>query len=733
LREFVEKAGLGGVDHRVCGFERVPGAFVDLGEGNVAAGTAGPFEFDEVAHELARVEFTGDGPGMNEFAAFLADGAKGLEMTGEADAGLFMEFTDGSVERGFAGIEFAFWDGPGAGMLVTPKRAAGVDEKYFDRGRAIKQNSGGLSGYHIVMDCKESANFVVHLPIPPVCYEKRPIQGEEPPELMRHQKLWAGPGPVREFSRFLLWIGVLMLPVLHGMGQCTVYPAGIKDLAVISVTDTSVTFHWSKVTPQQTYYNFVVTTDSSYTGYPGDTNFVHFYHFQPDTVATQDSLLPGTRYYIFVFETRCSAMDSVSFVTLGSRVNGCAPGSVPTPVITSATGSFTVCGSGGLVLNSSSTTGSMWYMNGQLVDSGASSLLVTQSGNYTLAVLYPNGCKDTSAVQEVVLDPGPLPPVLTVAGSLEICSGSTVGLYSSSATGNQWYKGSLALPGETGSEYLADSAGVYWVQVTDEFGCRANSAQVTVTINPASVGDKVTPTISPTGPLLLCADSTVLLIASKAVNYQWFWDGDAIPGADGDTLAVNLNGEYTVATGTAGCGSIGALSAPVEITYIDQIQPVITLVSGVLWSSAPSGNQWYLNGHTIRGATNQQYTPRTTGSYTVRVGVGVMAVDTTTFQIGVGGCYSAFSLPWVIADSNLVAPQVSVFPNPVSSVLTLVSKAAGPVTVRVFNLMGQQVFTGQELTGTTEVDVSSWGKGVYFLQIIDERSQLQEKKVVVKL
>jgi hypothetical protein len=530
---------------------------------------------------------------------------------------------------------------------------------------------------------------------------------------------------IQPFSRILGWTGLLLLPALRSMGQCTVYPSGIKNLAVISVTDTSVTFNWSSVTPHGTYYNYVVTTDSAYTTYPGDSGFVYFYHFQPDTVATQDSLQPGTKYYIFVDETRCSATDSVSFVTKGNR---CPPGSVPTPAISSATGSFTVCGSGVLLLTSSSPAGNTWYMNGQALDSTGSTLLVTQSGNYSLAVRYPNG-----SVQLVTLDPGPPVPLLTTSGSTTICSGSSVGIFSSSSTGNQWYQGNVPLPGETGSEYLADSAGVYWVQVTDEFGCWANSADITVAINPNSIGDKVTPIITPGGPFSFCADTTVLLVSSQAVNYQWFWNGDAIPGGNGDTLAVNLTGSYTVATGTAGCGSLGTLSAPVMVTYVDQLQPVISLVDGVLVSSYATGNQWYLNAGIIRGATHQHYTPRVPGSYTVRIGVGVQTVDTTTFQIGVGGCYSQFAVPWVITDSNLVVPQVLVYPNPVADVLTLMNKGAAPVTVRIFDLMGQQVFQEQGMVGTVQVDVRGWSKGAYFVLVIDQGTQLQEKAVVLRL
>jgi hypothetical protein len=53
--------------------------------------------------------------------------------------------------------------------------------------------------------------------------------------------------------------------------------------------------------------------------------------------------------------------------------------------------------------------------------------------------------------------------------------------------------------------------------------------------------------------------------------------------------------------------------------------------------------------------------------------------------------------------------------------------------VRIFNLMGQQVWTGQFLVGTVQVDAGRWSKGVYFVQVIDQRTQQEEKVVVLRL
>ena len=516
-------------------------------------------------------------------------------------------------------------------------------------------------------------------------------------------------------------------PVDTGNSQYWYY-AGIDSLAITTLTGTNVYFNWGTSQPGSTY-QWGLTTDSLQP--PGSLQST------TNAFASAGGLVPGTKYYLFVTDSSISGcgtfFDTLSFIPGVTVVNGCPPGTIPVPVIQSNTGSFTVCGNSGLLLTSSSAAGNVWYFNGTPLDSTGASLAATQGGNYSVVVTNTAGCSDTSAVQVITLDPGPPTPVLSESGPTMICLGSSVTLSSSSGTGDQWYDGNTALPGMTGSAYLVNQAGQYWVQVTDTYGCWANSAMVTVTVNYDTAGQSVVPSIAPAGSLSLCSDTTVLLLSSLAVNYQWFWDGEAIPGENGDTLAVTLSGTYTVATGTAGCGTVGSLSSPVVITYLDQLVPVITMVNGALVSSSATGNQWYLNDSVIEGGTHQQYTPSVPGSYSLRVETGVQTVDTVTFQIGVGGCWSQFSSPFIITDSIYITPQVSVYPNPVVDVLTLSNKQVGPVTVRIFNLMGQPVFQQQGMVGTVQVEVRGWSKGAYFVQVIDQRTQQEEKVVVLRL
>jgi len=505
------------------------------------------------------------------------------------------------------------------------------------------------------------------------------------------------------------------------------YYAGVDSLMITSLKGATVTFKWGTAQEGSTY-RWALTTDS--VG-PPDT-----LHSATDTFSSAGGVVGGVTYYLFVQNSSIGCgnlFDTLSFIPDVTVVNMCPPGAVPVPTIQSVTGSYTVCRGSVVQLTSSSATGNVWYFNGAPLDSASASLTVAQGGNYSVVVTNAVGCSDTSAVQAITYDPGPSTPVLMSSGSDTICIGSSVTLSSSSGTGNQWFDGNMPIPGETGSVYLVTAAGAYWVQVTDAYGCWVNSAVTTISVNPDTAGESVVPSIMPAGTLVSCADTGVLLQSSPAVNYQWFWDGDAIPGGNTDTMTVTVSGTYTVATGTAGCGTVGALSAPVVVTYLDQVVPTITMVNGVLVSSAATGNQWYLNDSIIQGAVHQQYTPPGPGSYTVRAETGVQAVDTVTFQVGVGGCWSQYSVPYIITDSIYIVPQVVVYPNPVVSGLTLTNKLSGPVTVRIFDLMGQQVWMVQGMVGTVQVDVGRWAKGAYFVLVIDQGTQQREKMVVVRL
>ena len=151
LLQLFEQGDLRGVDNSPGGGQREPTAFIDLGVGLLPPGVARPFYLERITDDGGGVEVAGERPGKDTLASFLPDGAQGLEMSFEGEAGFFAEFADGGVQRGFFIFKFTFGYGPGAGVFVFPEGAAGVDEKDFKGagGPPIKEDAGRLSTGHV--------------------------------------------------------------------------------------------------------------------------------------------------------------------------------------------------------------------------------------------------------------------------------------------------------------------------------------------------------------------------------------------------------------------------------------------------------------------------------------------------------------------------------------------------------------------------------------------------------
>ena len=112
---------------------------------------------------------------------------------------------------------------------------------------------------------------------------------------------------------------------------------------------------------------------------------------------------------------------------------------------------FTTCDKA--MLDATNTNGNViWNDN-----STSKTLEVTKSGIYWAKVTNQNGCSTIDSIT-VTINALPNTPVISVNGSL---------LTSSNATGNQWYKDSVAIPNATNQTYTAIESGAYTVKTTD--------------------------------------------------------------------------------------------------------------------------------------------------------------------------------------------------------------------------------------------------------------------------
>ena len=295
-----------------------------------------------------------------------------------------------------------------------------------------------------------------------------------------------------------------------------------------------------------------------------------------------------------------------------------------TPTITPG-GPTAFCTGGSVTLTSSSASGNQWYLQGNPIGSATNpSYIATASGNYTV-IVTGNGCiSAASAATTVTVNTIPATPSITPVGPTTFCTGGSVTLTSSSASGNQWYLEGVSIGGATNQTYIATAGGNYTVIVTTNGCSSAPSAPTSVTVNTTPA----TPAITPGGPTAFCTGGSVTLTSSSASGNQWYLQGNPIGSATNPSYIATASGNYTVIV-TGGNGCISAPSAATTVT-VNPIPATPTITPGgpttfctggsvTLTSSSASGNQWYIEGVSIGGATNQGYVATASGNYTVIV------------------------------------------------------------------------------------------------------------------
>ena len=369
-----------------------------------------------------------------------------------------------------------------------------------------------------------------------------------------------------------------------------------------------------------------------------------------------------------------------------------------------------------LTLHANGATGATsytWYNNNVVIPGETTAtLVVTAAGN--ISVTANNGaCTTPPSATYVVQNPTPTTPFISFRGqsstttSLAICQGQSQIIDSDSPTGIQWWKDGSPIPGANSQSFTATAAGVYTAQL-NALGCHSQFGRnVTITLNPLPA----TPTITPGGPTTFCQGGSVTLTSSSASGNQWFLNGNPIGGATNNTYIATANGNYTV-TVTDANSCTSAASAATTVT-VNPTPPTPTITPGgpttfcqgnsvTLNSSAATGNQWYLNGNPIGGATNQNYVATASGNYTV--------VNTQL------NCPSAPS----------AVTAVTVNPNPNATITTAAQECAGSTgnTASVANAGGGATYSWSITngtitggTGTPNITYTAGAAGTLILQV----------------
>ncbi len=148
--------------------------------------------------------------------------------------------------------------------------------------------------------------------------------------------------------------------------------------------------------------------------------------------------------------------------------------------------------------------------------------------------------------------------------------------------------------------------------------------------------------------------------------------------------------------------------------YVPTITPVINQNGNTLFSSVPSGNQWYDDNGPVAGATSSSYTPITSGNYYV------VAYDNF-------GCASEASnvisiLITSVSDES-IAPNIEIKPNPVKGELVLSKNNNLPVDFSIYNNCGKIVYSGV-VKQQTIVDTRNFASGLYIIRLGEGKSSV---------
>jgi len=342
------------------------------------------------------------------------------------------------------------------------------------------------------------------------------------------------------------------------------------------------------------------------------------------------------------------------------------------------------------------TTGGTWSSSNSSIADVDNLGVVKGIGIGSATITYTIIDNSMTLTTAVIVTVGLLPvPTIIANRTTTLCQGESVILSSSPANGYLWSNG------EKTQSITVSSAGIYSVAISNTCGNSVTSAPITITVNPLTPP----PTISANGPITFCQGGSVMLTSSRPAN-NYLWSN----GEKTQTITVSSSGNYSVTTNSGGC-STSSDATKVTVNPLPSI-PTISANGAVLTSSSADNNQWYLNGSIISGATSQDYTMTTLGTYTV-----VVTND--------NGC-SASSIPYNTTDDDFI-----IYPNPNDGQFRIQKPATMQIIeLKIYNMFGHLMY--QSKTGETNLNLQGLNGGAYVLEIKTGGKTYKAKKFIVQ-
>ena len=344
---------------------------------------------------------------------------------------------------------------------------------------------------------------------------------------------------------------------------------------------------------------------------------------------------------------------------------------------------------------------------------------VVLSSNFT------SPCGSSTDTIVVILKPSP--NVSNIISNSPLCQGDSLSLSISNPqlnmnygwTGPNNFSSNLFSPVKHNMQFV--DSGYYAVTATAVNGCSAKDS-VMVQVKPKPE----LPAASSNSPL--CAGDTLKLHATdttSGINYSW-----AGPASFSSSLQnpVRINvavadaGKYKVRATLNGCNSgydsTDVVINPVIVPSVSISSLPAVITAGHVDTFTATTNcsnatyQWYKNGTVIPGATSNPYLTL------------LAAGDIITVEVHCSGCANpdtalsnSLTTVGIGTSPGLSKGEVTVWPNPVGDSLSL-SLSEGEGTARMYNAIGQLVYTSAVQKGVNTIDTKHFAVGVYVLEVV---------------
>ncbi|MFZ1593646.1 MAG: T9SS type A sorting domain-containing protein [Chitinophagales bacterium] len=222
------------------------------------------------------------------------------------------------------------------------------------------------------------------------------------------------------------------------------------------------------------------------------------------------------------------------------------------------------------------------------------------------------------------------------------------------------------------------------------------------------------------GETSVCQGAGVTMFAEyTGASVQWTRNGIPLPGATGPGYVALASGNYACIT-TSDCGE--ATSNAIHVTI--NKKPKAKVVAGgpttfcdgdfVYLNELPTAGCTYLwqkDGTSIPGAVLNTYVATTTGNYRCIV------TKTET------GCFNTSNSIIVTVDckvGEIQTLELSIYPNPASSNITIKTNNTDPKTISIFNAVGALVYNTLSVEENVLVAINHLPAGVYYVDMAAE-------------